>query len=89
VTRAVGTVQDLIVEDGEIESKTKADRMCWRKLSDGDIRGSLVCFERLVRRVFPLIASGEFSEVTVVITLPNNRVGKLRNIATKCTYILW
>jgi hypothetical protein len=56
MARAIGTIQDLIIEHREIEGKSKMDRMCWRQLSDGNTGGGLVCIQGLVGRVFPLAA---------------------------------
>ena len=41
MTRAVGRVQDLIVEDREVEGKSEADRMGRGELSLSDVRGVL------------------------------------------------
>jgi hypothetical protein len=38
----VKNVQNLVVEHQEVQSETKMDRVCWRKLSDSHIRGALV-----------------------------------------------
>jgi hypothetical protein len=39
---AIRRVQNLIVKDREVKSKTKADGMCWGKVGRGDSTGSLV-----------------------------------------------
>ena len=70
VARAVGRVQDLVVEDREVEGQAEADRVRGRQLRDGDVRGSLVGLERLVGGVLALVARGELGEVAVVVTLP-------------------
>lgn len=72
VASAVRAVQDLVVEDGEVERKTKADGVRRGELSDSNVRSSLVSLERLVGRVLALVTSGELSEVSVVVTLPVN-----------------
>lgn len=41
VASTVGGVQDLVVEDGEVESKTQTDGVSGSKLSLGDIGGAL------------------------------------------------
>lgn len=66
----VGGVEDLVVEDGEVEGKTKADGVGGRQLSLGNLGGSLVSLEGLVGRVLAAVANGELGEVTVVVTLP-------------------
>ena len=68
LAHAVGAVQDLGVENKEIESETKTNRVCWGKLSDSEVGRGL---EVPVRQVFPFIARSELSEVTVVITDPS------------------
>ena len=66
----VGSVQDLVVEDGEVKGKTETDGVGWWELSNSNVGSSLVSLEGLVGAVFPLVTSGELGEVTVVITLP-------------------
>ncbi len=63
-------VQNLIVENGEVESKTKADWVCWCKVSLGNFGSVLVCLEGLVRRLLSLVANGKFGKVSVVVTFP-------------------
>ncbi len=66
----VGGVQDLVVEDREVERKTKTDGVSGSKVSRGNFGGSLVRLERLVRGFLALVGSSELSEVAVVVTLP-------------------
>lgn len=66
----VRRVQDLIVENREVECKAKTDWVCWREIGLGNFGGVLVCLEGLVGRLLSLVANGELSKVTVVITLP-------------------
>jgi hypothetical protein len=70
VASLVGGVEDLVVEDGEVEGKTKADGVGGRQLSLGNLGGSLVSLEGLIGRVLAAVANGELGEVTVVVTLP-------------------
>jgi hypothetical protein len=70
VASTVRGVQNLIVEDGEVQGETQADGVGGRKLSLGDIGGSLVSLEGLIGRVLAAVANGELSQVTVVVTLP-------------------
>lgn len=70
VASLVGGVEDLIVEDGEVEGKTKADGVGGRQLSLGNLGGSLVSLEGLVGGVLAAVTNGELGEVTVVVTLP-------------------
>ena len=86
----VGAVEDLVVENGEVERKTKADGVRWRELSNSNVRRSLVRLERLVRALLALVASREFGEVTVVVTLPaGGSVATLTISNILQTYILW
>ena len=80
VASLVGSVEDLVVEDGEVEGKTEADGVGRGELSLSDLGGGLVCLERLVGRLLALIASGEFCEVAVVVTLPVLKVSLTGNI---------
>lgn len=66
----VGSIEDLVVEDREVEGKTQADGVGGRQLGLGNLGGSLVGLERLVGRILATVANGELSEVTVVVTLP-------------------
>jgi hypothetical protein len=72
----IGTVQNLIIEYREVESKSKMDRMCWGQLGNGNIEGGLVNIKGLVGRVFSLVARGKLSQVAMVITHPSKE-GKL------------
>jgi hypothetical protein len=70
VASLVGGVENLVVEDGEVERKTKADGVGRRQLSLGNLGSGLVGLEGLVGRVLAAVANGELGEVTVVVTLP-------------------
>ena len=63
-------VQDLVVEDGEVEGKTKADWMGRSQVSLSNLGSVLVSLKGLVGRLLSLVTNGELSEVAVVITLP-------------------
>jgi hypothetical protein len=71
----VGRVEDLVVEDGEVQGKTKADGVGGSKVLGSDLSGGLVSLERLVGRGLALVANGELSEVAVVVTLPVKQCG--------------
>ena len=66
----VGSVKDLVVEDGEVKGKAEADGVGGRKLGLGNVGSVLVGIDRLVGGVLALVANGELGKVTVVITLP-------------------
>ena len=63
-------VEDLVVEDGEVEGKTKADWVSRGEISAGDLSCSLVGLEGLVGGVLALVGRGELSEIAVVVALP-------------------
>lgn len=66
----IGRVQDLIVEDREVQGKTKTDGVSGGEVGLGDFGSSLVRLKRLVRRFLALVGSSELSEVAVIVTLP-------------------
>lgn len=89
-------VEDLVVEDGEVERKTQADRVGRRQLGLGNLGSSLVSLERLVGGVLAAVANGELGKVTVVVTLPVMGKKKLAQFgilesmeATWHAHILW
>jgi hypothetical protein len=70
VASLIGGVEDLVVEDGEVEGKTKTDRVCWRKIGLSDFGGVLVGLQGLICRDFPLVTKGELGEVSVIVSFP-------------------
>ena len=66
----VGSIEDLVVEDGEVEGKAEANGVGRRKLGLGNVGSVLVGLERLVGGILALVANGELGKVTVVVTLP-------------------
>jgi hypothetical protein len=70
VASLVRGVENLVVEDREVEGKTKADGVGRRELGLGNLGGGLVRLERLVGRVLAAVANGELGEVAVVVALP-------------------
>jgi hypothetical protein len=90
----IGGVEDLVVEDGEVKGETQADRMGRRKLSSGNLSGSLISLEGLVGGVLATVANGELSEITVVVTLPARLVNNgwragVMNPLTSCGRRPW
>jgi hypothetical protein len=55
----IGSIEDLIVEDGEIKGQAKSDRVRWSQVSLSNLSGSLVCLKRLIGRGLALVANGE------------------------------
>ena len=76
----IGRVEDFVVENGEIESETETDWMCWCEISLCDFGGSLIGLERLVSRSLSFVGNGEFCEVTVVVALPVGIRTDTRNV---------
>lgn len=70
VASLIWGVQDLVIENGEVEGKTKTDWVGWCKVSLSDFGCVLVSLEGLIGRLLSLVTDGELSEITVVITLP-------------------
>ena len=69
VARAIGAVEDLVVEDGEVEREAEADGVRRGQVLVGDGRGLLVRVERLARRRLALVSGLELGEVPVVVAL--------------------
>jgi hypothetical protein len=73
----VRRVQDLVVEHGEVQRKTEADRVGGGQAASSDLSGSLVGLERLVGGRLALVADGELGKVAVVVTLPVKEISLL------------
>jgi hypothetical protein len=74
VASLVGRVQNLVVEDREVQSKSETDGVGRGEVSLGDLSGVLVSLERLVGGGLALVTKSELGEVTVVVTLPVRRI---------------
>ena len=72
MARTVGAVEDFVVEDGEVECETETDGVGGGELGNGNVGRGLVGLERLVGALFPLVASGELGQVTVVVAHPDH-----------------
>lgn len=70
VTGSVGAVENFVVEYREVQGQTESDGVGRGKLGNGNVRGSLVGFQRLVSRLLSLVTSGELGEVSVVVSHP-------------------
>lgn len=62
-------VQNFVVENGVVKSKTKSDRVGGRHVRLCDIEGGLVSFLGALHDSFSVIAAGNFGQVSVVVTL--------------------
>ena len=69
MTCAVGAIQNFIIEDGEVECKSEADRVRRWKIRRGDLRGALVGVEGGRGGGLPGIALLELGEVAMVVAL--------------------
>lgn len=67
-------VQDLVVEDREVQSKTEADWVGWCEVGLGNLRGSLVGLEGLIGRLLTLVSNGKLSKIAVIVTLPGENM---------------
>ena len=87
----VWSVEDLVVEDGEVQGKTQSDWVGWGKVGLGNLGGSLVSLKRLVGGSLALVANGELGEVAVVVTLPVPWVSMRLTYLGICNrpHILW
>jgi hypothetical protein len=75
VAGLIGSIEDLVVEDGEVQGESETDGVGRRELGLSNLGGSLVGFKGLVGRILALVSDGELGEVTVVITLPIKLLG--------------
>jgi hypothetical protein len=78
LARLVWAVQDLVVEHGKVEGESKTDGMGRWDLGDGDLPGIFVRCERLVSAVLAQIARGDFGEVAMIISFPDERSSGVR-----------
>ena len=67
----VRRVENFVVEDGEIQSKTKTNWMSRCKVGLRDFGGILVSLEGLVSGSLALVTKSEFGQVAVVVSLPD------------------
>ena len=70
MTRLVGRVEDLVVENREVQCQTQTDWVGRSKIGSSNLGSSFVSLQRLVGRSLALIAKSKFSEITVIVTLP-------------------
>jgi len=70
VAGLVGRVENLVVEDREVQGKTKANRMRGSKVGLSDLSSGFVGLQGGVCGVLALVADSELGEVAMVITLP-------------------
>ena len=73
VARLVGRVEDLVVEDREVQGKTKADGVSGCEVSLSNFGRGLVGFQRFVGRLLALVGSSELSKVSVVVAFPGRK----------------
>ena len=91
----VGRVEDLIVEDREVQGKSKADGVGGSQVGLCNLGGILVGLKRLVGRGLALVAQCELGQVTVVVTLPARRSNSVsastHNVRSEddVAHILW
>jgi hypothetical protein len=70
VAGLVGSVENLVVEDGEVQGEAETDGVGGGELGLGNLGGSLVGLEGLVGGVLAAVADGELGQVAVVVALP-------------------
>ena len=84
----VGRIKDFIVENREVKSQPKTNRMGRSKIGLCNLGGILVGLQRFVGGLLTLVTESELGQVTVVITLPVHRSvnelgGKGRNLRAR------
>ena len=70
MARLVGRVEDLVVEDGEVERQTKADRVRRGQVGLCNFGSRLVGREGGIGSSFTTVTNGELGQVAVVVALP-------------------
>lgn len=68
---AVGGVEDLVVEDGEVERQPQPDGVGGGQLRHGDVARRLVRHQAVLRRLLAVVARGKLGQVAVVVALPS------------------
>lgn len=66
----IRSIEDLVVEHGEVERETEADGVRWGKVCLSNFGGSLVGVKGLIGGCLAFIAKREFGQVAVVVSLP-------------------
>lgn len=89
VASKVGSVQNLVVKDREVEGQSKTDGVSRGQVGLGNVGGVLVGLEGLVGRLLAAVSHGELSEVTVVVTLPDKGSVLHKQPQWSRAYILW
>lgn len=70
MTSTIRGVEDFIVEDGEVEGETETDGVGGCEFRLSNVRGGLVGVMGVTGGFLSLVAKGEFSKVSVVVSLP-------------------
>lgn len=78
MARPVGRVEDFVVEDGEVQSETEADRMCGSQVRCCDLGSFFVCLQRFICGRFPLLFDRKLCQVSVVVALPVHKVSQCK-----------
>jgi hypothetical protein len=74
VASLVRRVENLVVEDGKVKGKAETDRVSGSKISLGNLGGSLVGLEGGIGRSLAAVTNGELGQITVVVSLPVEKV---------------
>mmetsp|Transcript_25836 Transcript_25836/g.65743 ORF Transcript_25836/g.65743 Transcript_25836/m.65743 type:complete len:259 (-) Transcript_25836:40-816(-) len=69
VAGAIGRVEDLVVEDGEVERQAEADGVGGGEVGEGNVLSRLVRDERVLGRLLAAGAGSELGEVAPVVSL--------------------
>ena len=95
----IGSVEDLVVEDGEVKGQTQADGVGGGKVGRGDFGRGFVGLEGGIGSTLTAVADGELGQITVVVTLPVRKQKSILALGARHreregeknwkTYILW
>jgi hypothetical protein len=66
---SLGRVENLVIEDGEVESQTQPNVVGGGQLGGGLVGSKLVGLQRLLGSLLSLVVGGELGQVSVVVTL--------------------
>lgn len=69
VARALGRVENLVVEDGEVEGEAEADGVGRGQVDEGDVLGGLVGEQGMFGGILAVGTGLELGQVAVVVAL--------------------
>lgn len=83
-------VEDFIVEDREVEGKSKTNGVSGGKVGGCNFSSRFVGLQRLIGRILALVANGELSKVAMIVTFPvidiSGLFPKIRTVGVQRTF---